>query len=84
MVQPTPENVIERLRRRTNAAQQLGFKIRGEWLDGQQATWCEIAGAKVLFVDLGLTAAEQLDQIERTLQEYQQECLKRNRHRHVA
>jgi hypothetical protein len=45
----------------------MGFKVRMEVLEDEQATWCEIAGVKTLFVDLSQTAAEQLQQIEESL-----------------
>jgi hypothetical protein len=41
-----------------------------EMLDGEQATWCEIAGVPTLFVDLSQTASEQLQQVEGTLAAY--------------
>lgn len=67
----TQETMIERLRRQTLFARSLGFRVRGEWLDGQQATWCEVGGMKVLFVDLSLSVAEQLEQVESSLADYQ-------------
>lgn len=64
------ENVVVRLRGRIAEARTLGFKVRMEALDGEQATWCEIAGVPTLFVDLSQTAAEQLQQLEETLASY--------------
>ncbi len=61
------ENVVQRLRRRIQDAQRLGFRVRTEWLDDQQASWCEIGGVKTLFVNLSQTAAEQLQQLEESL-----------------
>ena len=66
------ENVVVRLRGRIDDARTLGFKVRMEALDGEQATWCEIAGVPTLFVDLSQTAAEQLQQLEETLASYVQ------------
>lgn len=64
------QNVVSRLKRRVDDARRLGFKVRMEPLDGQQATWCEIAGVPTLFIDLSQTAAEQLRQLNETLVAY--------------
>lgn len=63
-------NVVTRLKRRIDDARALGFKVRMEPLDGEQATWCEIAGVPNLFIDLSQTAAEQLQQLDETLKAY--------------
>lgn len=60
-------NVVARLKRRMEDARSLGFKVRMEALDGEQASWCEIAGVPTLFIDLSQTAAEQLQQLDETL-----------------
>ncbi len=70
-VVPATPNVIERLKQKSRHAWDLGFKVRYELLDGRAATWCEIAGNKVIFVDLAATASEQLDQLERAIEDYQ-------------
>ena len=64
------DNVVQRLKQRLAQARREGFKVRLEVLDGEQATWCEIAGVPTLFVDLSQTAAEQLRQLEETLSAY--------------
>ncbi len=64
------ENVVTRLKQRLGEARAMGFKIRMEPLESEQATWCEIAGVRTLFVDLSQTAAEQLQQVEETLTAY--------------
>lgn len=64
------ENVVSRLKQRLQHASSLGFKVRIELLDEEQASWCEIAGVPTLFVDLSQTAAEQLKQVEETLSAY--------------
>ena len=64
------QNVVSRLKRRVDDARRLGFKVRMEPLDGQQATWCEIAGIPTLFIDLSQTATEQLRQLNETLAAY--------------
>jgi hypothetical protein len=64
------DNVVQRLKQQLAEARATGFKVRLEMLDGEQATWCEIAGVPTLFVDLSQTAAEQLQQVEETLAAY--------------
>ena len=74
-------NVVARLKRRIDDARSLGFKIRMEPLDGEQATWCEIGGVPTLFVDLSQTAAEQLQQLDEALTAY---CQRGNESRTVG
>ncbi len=64
------ENIVARLKHRIDEARRLGFRVRMEPLDGEEATWCEIAGVPTLFVDLAQTAAEQLRQIDEALASY--------------
>jgi hypothetical protein len=42
------------------AAEQLGYKVRQEWLSGGGGGDCEIKGQKWLFIDLSLSLADQL------------------------
>ena len=56
-------HTVELLEHAQAAAEQLGFRIRHEWLDGSGGGACEIAGQKWFFVDLALNAFEQLDQM---------------------
>ncbi|MDG2220715.1 MAG: hypothetical protein P8L85_05010 [Rubripirellula sp.] len=65
-------NVVERLKQQLRRADALGLAVRMEMLADQQATWCEIAGVPTLFVDLSQTAAEQLKQVEETLDAFSQ------------
>ncbi len=68
---PHPDdNVVIRLKQKLREARQMGFKVRMEMLDGEQATWCEIAGVQTLFVDISQTAGEQLQQVDQTLRTY--------------
>ncbi|NLF72906.1 MAG: hypothetical protein GX575_28045 [Candidatus Anammoximicrobium sp.] len=48
-------------------AQQLGYRIRQEWMDGNGGGQCEFAGRKWIFVDLAASASEQLEQIAEAL-----------------
>jgi len=61
------QNVIERLRQRIRDAKGMGVRVRSEWLDDEQASWCEIGGVVTIFIDLSQTAAEQLQQLEDSL-----------------
>ncbi len=72
----TPPNIIERLRLKTEYAWRQGFSVRFEPLDGRDATWCEIGGNKTIFVDIALTASEQLEQIERAIHEFERSQLR--------
>ena len=49
------------------AAIALGYRIRQEWLEGSGGE-CEIRGQKWLFIDLSLSAGEQLEQVIEAIQ----------------
>ncbi|MBN2218184.1 MAG: hypothetical protein JW719_12490 [Pirellulales bacterium] len=44
-------------------ASQLGYGVREEWLGGRGGGDCEIRGRRWIFLDLALSAEEQLDQV---------------------
>lgn len=67
---PAAENVVERLKMRIREVKALGFQVRQELLAGQSASWCEIAGKKILFLDAAQSAREQLAAIDETLAGY--------------
>ena len=48
-------------------AEQLGYRIREEWLGGSGGGQCEFAGCRWIFVDLALNAEEQLEQVAEAL-----------------
>jgi hypothetical protein len=48
-------------------ARQLGYRVREEWLDGRGGGGCEIRGQKWIFLDLALSAEEQLEAVLDTL-----------------
>ena len=48
-------------------AEKLGYHVREEWLGGNGGGPCEFAGRKWIFVDLALSAVEQLEQIAEAL-----------------
>ncbi len=72
-MQTSDENVVVRLRRKIRQAKQQGFRVRSEYLEDQQATWCEIGGVKTLFIDLSQTADQQLLQLEESLASFAQQ-----------
>lgn len=55
-------HTIEMLEQVLSVAERLGYGVRHEWLGGQGCSACEFGGRKWLFVDLAVTAAEQLEQ----------------------
>ena len=56
-------HTIELLEQAADIAQRLGYGVRQEWLGGCGGGACEIGGRKWIFIDLSLTAQEQLAQI---------------------
>lgn len=60
-------HTIELLDRALSVADQLGYKIRQEWLGGSGGGACEFAGQKWVFIDLALNAVEQLEQVTEAL-----------------
>tara|TARA_R110002049_G_scaffold4601_5_gene32578 strand:+ start:800325 stop:800609 length:285 start_codon:yes stop_codon:yes gene_type:complete len=63
------KNVVERLRDRIVDIQSRGLVVRTEWLDGEQASWCEIRGVRTIMLDASQPAAEQLIQLDEILTE---------------
>ncbi len=64
-------NVVERLQNRIESARAMGFDVRREVLGDNVPTWCEVAGRKMMFLDISQTASEQLQHVEQLLGEYQ-------------
>lgn len=58
---------VELLEQLLAVAEELGYRIRQEWLGGVGGGACEFGGRKWLFLDLALNAAEQLDQVTEAL-----------------
>lgn len=67
---PPTDHVVRRLQQRMDLARGLGFVVRSEVLGDQPSTWCEVAGKKMMFLDITQTATEQLHQIEQLLAQY--------------
>lgn len=60
-------HTIELLEQVLVVAERLRYGVRHEWLGGQGCSACEFGGRKWLFVDLAVTAAEQLEQVVEAL-----------------
>ena len=61
-------HTVELLEQALSVAEQIGYRTRQEWLGGTGGGACEFAGRKWIFVDLALTAVEQLEQVTDALQ----------------
>jgi len=61
-------HTVELLGQALDLAKRVGYEIRQEWLDGNGGGGCELKGRKILFLDLALSPADQLDQVLDTLQ----------------
>ncbi|TWU57569.1 hypothetical protein [Rubripirellula reticaptiva] len=64
------DNVVIRLKKRLAHARKAGFKVRIEVLDDEQPGWCQVGSSRILFLNIAQTAAEQLAQLEETLQDF--------------
>jgi hypothetical protein len=60
-------HTVELLEQTLALARRVGYKIRQEWLGGIGGGACEFAGQHWIFVDLSLTAVEQLAQVSDAL-----------------
>lgn len=60
-------HTVEVLEQALDLASRLGYEIRQEWLGGNGGGGCELMGRKLLFLDLALGPADQLDQVIDTL-----------------
>jgi len=63
-------HTVELLDRAIERARQLGYEIRHEWLGGKGGGDCELAGRKILFVDLACPPEEQLAQVLEALRRH--------------
>jgi len=63
----TAMHTVELREQALAVAEQLGYHTRQEWLGGSGGGQCEFAGRKWIFVDLALSAGEQLEQIAEAL-----------------
>ncbi len=60
-------HTVELYEQACDAARRAGYEIRQEWLGGSGGGACEFGGKRWIFVDLALTAVEQLDQVTEAL-----------------
>jgi hypothetical protein len=60
-------HTVELIEQACALAVELGYEIRQEWLGGIGGGACEFAGKRWIFIDLSLTAVEQLDQVTQAL-----------------
>jgi hypothetical protein len=60
-------HTVELLEQAIDLAERLEFVVRHEWLGGSGGGGCEVAGQKILFLDLTQGPADQLDQVVDTL-----------------
>ena len=56
-------HTVELLAEALNLAGRLGYEVRQEWLGGNGGGTCELKGRKILFLDLALGPADQLEMV---------------------
>jgi hypothetical protein len=56
-------HTVELLRQALDAARQVGYTVRQEWLGGSSGGACQLKGRKLLFLDVAGGPAEQLEQV---------------------
>jgi hypothetical protein len=60
-------NVVEELEVLIELAQQHGYRVRYDYFGGTGGGFCQVNGAKWLFIDLALSPAEQVDHLRQEL-----------------
>jgi hypothetical protein len=60
-------HTVEMRERMIRVAEELGYSVRQEWLGGAAGGLCEFGGRRHIFLDLALSAVEQLDQLAAAL-----------------
>jgi len=60
-------HTVELMHHAVDLAERAGYAIREEWLGGSGGGGCEVRGQKLMFLDLALGPAEQLDAFVETL-----------------
>ena len=61
--------MVELLEQALALAEQLGYRVRQDWLGGRSGGCCEIKGQKWIFLDLALSPFEQLEQVAEAVRE---------------
>ena len=56
-------HTVDLLEEAIRVATHMGFEVRREWLSGKKGGACRLGQKHLLFVDLSLSAAEQLEQV---------------------
>jgi len=56
-------HTVELLEEAVQLAEQAGFVVRQDWFGGSAAGACEFKGRRWIFIDLALSASEQLEQV---------------------
>ena len=60
-------STIQQFDQLVEIAEQLGYRVRYDYFGGTGGGVCEFSGNKWLFLDLALSSAEQLEQLQETL-----------------
>lgn len=60
-------HTVEMRERMIRLAEDLGYSVRQEWLGGTGGGLCEFGGRRHIFLDLALSAVEQLEQLASAL-----------------
>ena len=60
-------STIQQFDQLVDIAERLGYRIRYDYFGGTGGGVCEFSGNKWLFLDLALSSAEQLEQLQETL-----------------
>ena len=61
-------HTVEMLAEGLNLVKRLGYEVRQDWLGGNGGGACELKGRKILFLDLALGPADQLELVLTVLQ----------------
>lgn len=64
-----PMHTVDLLAECLTVAKHLGYQVRQEWLGGVGGGVCQFGGRRWIFLDLGLNAAEQLEQAATALRQ---------------
>jgi len=62
-------HTVELLEQALVTAERAGIRYRQDWLGGSGGGYCELNGQKWIFLDLGQSPAEQLEQVLEALRQ---------------
>ena len=77
-------STIEQLDQLTQLAREAGYEVRHEYFGGTGGGFCEVAGRKILFLDLALSSVEQLDKLKEIYAQESELADLSNQHRPAA